>query len=52
MKEFKFTIDGKEYSAAVNELEDNFAEVTLNGKTYMIELENSCSSYLCAVPLH
>ena len=32
MKEFKFTIDGKQYNAAVNELEDNFAEVTLNGK--------------------
>ena len=28
MKEFKFTIDGKQYNAAVNELEDNFAEVT------------------------
>ena len=39
MKEFKFTIDGKQYNAAVNELEDNFAEVTLNGKTYKVELE-------------
>lgn len=39
MKEFKFTIDGKQYNAAVNELEDNLAEVTLNGKTYKVELE-------------
>ena len=39
MKEFKFKIDGKQYNAAVNELEDNFAEVTLNGKTYKVELE-------------
>ena len=39
MKEFKFTIDGKQYNAAVNELKDNFAEVTLNGKTYKVELE-------------
>ena len=39
MKEFKFTIDGKQYNAAVNELEDNFAEVTINGKTYKVELE-------------
>ncbi len=39
MREFKFTIDGKQYNAAVNELEDNFAEVTLNGKTYKVELE-------------
>ena len=39
MKEFKFTIDGKQINAAVNELEDNFAEVTINGKTYKVELE-------------
>ena len=39
MREFKFTIDGKQYNAAVNELEDNFAEVTINGKTYKVELE-------------
>ena len=38
MKEFKFTIDGKQINAAVNELEDNFAEVTINGKTYKVEL--------------
>jgi len=48
MKEFKFTIDGKEYSAAVNELEDNFAEVTLNGKTYMIELEKTPAAAISA----
>ena len=39
MREFKFTIDGKQFNAAVNELEDNFAEVTINGKTYKVELE-------------
>lgn len=39
MKEFKFTIDGKQYNAAVNELEDNAAEVTVNGKSYKVQIE-------------
>ena len=49
MKEFKFTIDGKQYNAAVNELEDNFAEVTLNGKTYKVELEKEEAPAAAAV---
>ena len=49
MKEFKFTIDGKLYNAAVNELEDNFAEVTLNGKTYKVELEKEEAPAAAAV---
>ena len=49
MKEFKFTIDGKQYNAAVNELEDNFAEVTINGKTYKVELEKDEAPAAAAV---
>ena len=49
MKEFKFTIDGKPYNAAVNELEDNFAEVTINGKTYKVELEKEEAPAAAAV---
>ena len=49
MREFKFTIDGKQYNAAVNELEDNFAEVTLNGKTYKVELEKEEAPAAAAV---
>ena len=49
MKEFKFTIDGKQYNAAVNELEDNFAEVTLNGKIYKVELEKEEAPAAAAV---
>ena len=49
MKEFKFTIDGKQYNASVNELEDNFAEVTLNGKTYKVELEKEETPAAAAV---
>ena len=50
MKEFKFTIDGKQYNAAVNELEDNFAEVTLNGKTYKVEIEKEQAPAVAARP--
>ena len=49
MKEFKFTIDGNQYNAAVNELEDNFAEVTINGKTYKVELEKEEAPAAAAV---
>ena len=49
MREFKFTIDGKQYNAAVNELEDNCAEVTINGKTYKVELEKEEAPAAAAV---
>lgn len=49
MREFKFTIDGKQFNAAVNELEDNFAEVTINGKTYKVELEKEEAPAAAAV---
>ena len=39
MKEFKFTIDGQKYTASVNELENNVAEVVVNGKTYSVTME-------------
>ena len=49
MREFKFTIDGKQINAAVNKLEDNFAEVTINGKTYKVELEKEEAPAAAAV---
>jgi biotin carboxyl carrier protein len=49
MKEFKFSIDGNQYNAAVNELEDNFAEVSINGKTYKVELEKEEAPAAAAV---
>ena len=49
MREFKFTIDGTQYNAAVNELEDNFAEVSINGKTYKVELEKEEAPAAAAV---
>lgn len=40
MKEFKYTIDGKEYQVAIGEItEDNVAEVTVNGEAFSVQLE-------------
>jgi len=39
MKKFKFKINGNEYKVAVDEVEQNVAEVIINGSTYTIEIE-------------
>ena len=36
MKEFKFEIDGRAYQASVEELEDNMAQVVVNGKAFQV----------------
>ena len=38
MKEYKFKIGGKDYSATVAEHEDGILEVTVGGKIYNVEL--------------
>ncbi|MBR1809809.1 MAG: biotin/lipoyl-binding protein [Paludibacteraceae bacterium] len=39
MKEFKFVINGHEYTTAVNEIGQNLAEVTVNGTTFQVEIQ-------------
>ncbi|MBR6714946.1 MAG: biotin/lipoyl-binding protein [Prevotella sp.] len=39
MKEYKYTIDGKEYQVAVGEIVDNVATVTVNGEDFKVEME-------------
>ena len=40
MKEFKYTIDGKEYNVAIGNIsEDNIAEVTVNGEEFKVQME-------------
>lgn len=42
MKEFKYTIDGKEYQVAIGDInEDNVAEVTVNGEAFSVQLEKT-----------
>ena len=39
MKNFKFTINGNEYDAGINSIEDNIAEVSVNGVKYTVEID-------------
>lgn len=39
MKEFKYTINGNKYEVAVGEVNGNNVEVTVNGETFAVELE-------------
>ena len=39
MKEYKYTIDGKEYQVVIGEIIDNVANVTVNGEEYKVEME-------------
>ena len=39
MKEYKYTIDGKEYQVVIGDIIDNIATVTVNGEDYQVEME-------------
>ncbi len=39
MKNFKFTINGNEYEAEIIGIEENIAEVAVNGVTYSVEVD-------------
>ena len=39
MKKFKFIIDGSKYEVSVNEIEENIAEIEVNGTPFTVEIE-------------
>ena len=39
MKEYKYTINGKEYKVTIGEVKDNVANVKANGESYKVEME-------------
>ena len=41
MKKFKFTINGNQYEADILSIEDNHAEVAVNGTVYAVEVDRS-----------
>jgi len=43
MKKFKFTIQGNKYDVNIVNVEDNIAEVEVNGATYKVELDKVIS---------
>lgn len=40
MKEYKYTINGNIYTVAVGDIDNNVAQVEVNGTPYKVELEN------------
>lgn len=41
MKSYKFRINGNEYNVDINSVEGNIADVTVNGASYHVEMENA-----------
>jgi biotin carboxyl carrier protein len=39
MKNYKYTIDGKEYNVTIGDIEDNLANVTVNGEEFKVGME-------------
>ena len=50
MKEYKFKINGNDYCVAINSIEGKNADVTVNGVSYNVELENAPAPAPAAAP--
>jgi len=50
MKEYKFKINGKDYDVVINSVEGKNADVTVNGASYQVELENAPAAVPAAAP--
>ena len=50
MKEYKFKINGNQYEVAINAIEGNIADVTVNGTAYKVEMENAPAAAPVAAP--
>lgn len=50
MKEYKLKINGNEYNVTINSTSGNIADVTVNGASYQVEMENSLPAAPAAAP--
>ena len=50
MKQYKFKINGNDYNVAVNSVSGNIADVTVNGTSYQVEMENAPAVPVQAAP--
>ena len=41
MKKFKFTINGNQYDTEIHNIEDNIAEIEVNGTLYKVEVDKT-----------
>ena len=48
MKNYRYTIDGKQYRVAVNSVSDGVADVTVNGKSYKVAVGAASGRTVCA----
>ena len=47
MKKFKFTIRGNNYDVEVGKIEENIAEIDVNGTSYEVEIHKEIAATLC-----
>lgn len=50
MKTYSFKINGNKYNVAVNSVSGNIADVTVNGTSYQVEMENVPAAPVQAAP--
>ena len=51
MKTYRFKINGNEYNVDINSVEGNIADVTVNGSSYKVEMENAPVAAPAAAPV-
>ncbi len=51
MKTYKLKINGNDYEVAINSVEGKLADVTVNGASYKVELENAPAAPVAAAPV-
>ena len=51
MKEYKFKINGNDYTVAINSIEGNIADVTVNGAAYKVEMKNAPAVAAAPAPI-
>lgn len=50
MAQYKFKINGGEYDVTINGIENNIADVQVNGTQYKVEIENAPKGAVAAAP--
>lgn len=50
MKEYKLKINGNEYAVTVNDIDDTFAEVEVNGIPFKVEIDRPAKKQVIAKP--
>lgn len=51
MKQYKFKINGNDYNVAINSTNGNLANVTVNGVSYQVEMENAMPAAPAPAPV-